>query len=100
MLSPPKTKLDDREIDRSAPQFASSHAMIWSSRLPKPSGGTAILTLTGNRRSASRGSLLAAKGDRLTRSAKLCGSQGAARRKPIGRGKSSIFAASVLLVYW
>jgi hypothetical protein len=28
--------------------------MIWSSRLPKPSGGTATLTLTGNRRSASR----------------------------------------------
>ena len=44
----PKTKLDGREIDRSKPQFASSHAMIWSSRPPKPSGGTAILTLTGN----------------------------------------------------
>ena len=27
MPSPPKTKLDDREIDRSTPQFASSHAM-------------------------------------------------------------------------
>ena len=43
----PKTKLDGREIDRSKPLLASSHAMIWSSRLPKPPGGTAILTLTG-----------------------------------------------------
>jgi hypothetical protein len=50
----PKTKIDGREIDRSKPLLASSHAMIWSSRLPKPPGGTAILTLTGNRRSASR----------------------------------------------
>jgi hypothetical protein len=43
-----------------APQLASSHAMIWSSRLPKPSGGTAILTRTGNRRSASRTACCAA----------------------------------------
>jgi hypothetical protein len=45
---------DGVEIHPSAPQLASSHAMIRSSRLPKPSGRTAILTLTGNRRSASR----------------------------------------------
>jgi hypothetical protein len=42
----PKTKLNGREIDRSKPLLASSHAMIWSSRLPKPSSGTATLTLT------------------------------------------------------
>jgi hypothetical protein len=34
--------------------FFSLRSFIWSSRLRKPSGGTAILTLTGNRRSASR----------------------------------------------
>ena len=56
----PKTKLDGREIDRSKPLLASSHAMIWSSRLPKPSSGTATLTLTGNRRSASRTACCAA----------------------------------------
>jgi hypothetical protein len=56
----PKTKIDGREIDRSKPQFASSHAMILSSRLARPSGGIAILTLTGNRRSASRTACCAA----------------------------------------
>jgi hypothetical protein len=57
----PKTKLDGREIDRSKPQFASSHAMILSSRLPSPSGGIPILTPTGNRRSASRAACLPPK---------------------------------------
>src|SRR5947209_1136256 len=57
----PKTKLYGREIDRSKPLLASSHAMIWSSRLPKPSSGTATLTLTGKRRSASRTACLSPK---------------------------------------
>jgi hypothetical protein len=43
----PKAKLDRREIDRSKPRFASSHAMILSSRLPRLSSGIAILILTG-----------------------------------------------------
>ena len=57
----PKTKLYGREIDRSKPLLASSHAMIWSTRLPKPSSGTATLTLTGKRRSASRTACLSPK---------------------------------------
>ena len=39
--------------------------MIWSSRLPKPSGGTAILIRTGNLRSASRAACCAALIERL-----------------------------------
>ncbi len=38
---------------RLAPAFSSSHALIWSSRGPSPSGGTPIRTRTGKRRSAS-----------------------------------------------
>jgi hypothetical protein len=55
-----RAKLGGLEIRPSAPQFASSHAMIWSSRLPKPSGGTTTLILTGNRRSAFRAACCAA----------------------------------------
>jgi hypothetical protein len=43
----PPTVQVERKHGYSAPQFASSRVMIWSRPLPKPSGGTAILTLTG-----------------------------------------------------
>src|SRR5437868_4930666 len=43
----PKAKLDGVEVHPSAPQLASSHAMIRSSRLPKPSRRTAILSARG-----------------------------------------------------